>query len=61
MYLSAAPKGVPVYTKLGFGEVGRLEFPLTGWGGEGVHLHGEFFLFFSGGRGKMADVNSCDD
>lgn len=39
VYLSAAPKGVPVYTKLGFGEVGRLEFPLGEWGGDGVHVH----------------------
>ncbi|CZR63312.1 uncharacterized protein PAC_13209 [Phialocephala subalpina] len=52
VYLSAAPKGVPIYTKLGFGEVGRLEFPLTGWGGEGVHVHVAMIQEPSVGDGK---------
>lgn len=38
--------GVPVYRKLGFEEVGRLEIPLGEFGGEEgvVHVHG-MFLF----------------
>lgn len=44
VYLSGSPMGVPVYQKLGFEEVGRLEIPLQEFGGkEGeVHVHGEF-------------------
>lgn len=40
VFLSAAPMGVPVYRKAGFREVGRLEFGLEEFGGEGVHVHG---------------------
>jgi hypothetical protein len=40
-YLSGSPMGVPVYKKLGFEEVGRLEVDLTQFGGEGTHVHGE--------------------
>jgi len=44
VYLSGSPMGVPVYKKLGFEEVGRIEIPLQEYGGkEGeVHVHGEF-------------------
>lgn len=40
--------GVPVYRKLGFEEVGRLEIPLGEFGGrEGeVHVHGDFCFKF---------------
>ncbi|KAH7355212.1 hypothetical protein BKA65DRAFT_236062 [Rhexocercosporidium sp. MPI-PUGE-AT-0058] len=38
-YLSGAPMGVPVYRKLGFEEVGRMEIPLKGFGGSGTHIH----------------------
>jgi hypothetical protein len=43
-YLSGSPMGVPVYQKLGFQEVGRLEIPLKEYGGkeDQVHVHGEF-------------------
>ena len=34
--------GVPVYKKLGFEEVGRLEMDLKEFGGHGTHVHGEF-------------------
>jgi len=34
--------GVPLYRKLGFEEVGRLELPLEDFGGEGKHVHGSF-------------------
>ncbi|KAF8849122.1 acyl-CoA N-acyltransferase [Acephala macrosclerotiorum] len=51
VYLSAAPKGVPVYAKLGFGEVGRLEFALGKWGGEGVHVHVAMIKEFGSGKG----------
>lgn len=43
-YLSGSPMGVPVYTKLGFEEVGRLQVDLKEYGGEGEHVHGEFLL-----------------
>ncbi|KAE8450450.1 hypothetical protein EG329_006525 [Mollisiaceae sp. DMI_Dod_QoI] len=39
VYLSAAPMGVPVYRKLGFEGVGRLEIDLEEFGGKGVHAH----------------------
>lgn len=42
VYLSGSPMGVPVYRKLGFEEVGRLELDLSDFGGEGSHVHGEF-------------------
>jgi hypothetical protein len=32
--------GVPVYKKLGFRQVGSLEFGLREYGGQGVHVHG---------------------
>jgi predicted N-acetyltransferase YhbS len=42
VYLSGSPMGVPVYRKLGFEEVGRLELDLSDFGGDGSHVHGEF-------------------
>lgn len=41
-FLSASPMGAPVYKKLGFEEVGRLEIPLEEFGGEGTHVHRKF-------------------
>ncbi|KAH7411255.1 hypothetical protein BKA64DRAFT_741829 [Cadophora sp. MPI-SDFR-AT-0126] len=38
-YLSGAPMGVPLYRKLGFEEVGRLEISLSKFGGSGTHVH----------------------
>ncbi|KAK0119595.1 hypothetical protein ONS95_011035 [Cadophora gregata] len=40
-YLSGAPLGVPLYRKLGFEEVGKLEIPLSEFGGSGTHVHGK--------------------
>lgn len=58
VFLSASPMGVPVYEKLGFKEVGRLEIALGAFedgdlGEKGVvHVHGEFLLFLIwGGEG----------
>jgi ribosomal protein S18 acetylase RimI-like enzyme len=44
-FLSGSPIGAPVYKKLGFEEVGRLEIELEDFGGEGSHVHGEFDLW----------------
>jgi hypothetical protein len=33
--------GAPLYRKLGFEDVGRLEIELEEFGGEGVHVHGK--------------------
>ncbi len=50
IYLSGSPMGAPVYRKLGFKEIGRLEVPLGEFGGwklsdagerEEVHAHGK--------------------
>ena len=41
VYLSGSPMGVPLYRKLGFEEVGKLELNLEEFGGEGRHVHGE--------------------
>ncbi|KAL2070411.1 hypothetical protein VTL71DRAFT_13437 [Oculimacula yallundae] len=38
-YLSGAPMGVPVYRKLGFEEVGKIEIPLEEFGSSGTHIH----------------------
>jgi len=38
-FLSGSPMGVPVYAKLGFEAVGRLEIDLSDFGGVGTHVH----------------------
>jgi hypothetical protein len=46
--------GYPIYKKMGFWELDRIELDLAefGWGGEEekrVHVHGEFIVYFSSG------------
>lgn len=43
-FLTASPMGAPVYRKLGFEDVGRLEFGMVDYGGEGSHVHRESTL-----------------
>jgi hypothetical protein len=54
--------GVPVYRKVGFEEVGRLEIGLEELGGAHgeVHVHGELFLrglSWEGNVRRVADLN----
>lgn len=37
--------GEPVYRKVGFELVGKEEIGLEEFGGEGVHVHGEWYTF----------------
>lgn len=62
-FLSGSPMGVPVYGKLGFEDVGRLELSLEEFGGEGSHVHGEFLQTTkSENWGRDADIyNSSND
>jgi len=43
VYVTASPMGEKVYKRLGFEEVGRLSIDLRGFGGEGEHVHSEFW------------------